>query len=99
MNAVDVRNLMLKHNNLKACSIEEKNYITKLYKSGNLVTYHYDETFDMACITNESFGCIMSVWIGEQQNPTQVHTNHGGGWDANRAMVEYIEYCKKDLDN
>lgn len=95
MNALDIRKAVIAGMDSANRTVEEANALTALYKSGNLFSNYHDDKHDMACISDEIYGRVISVWLDGFVEPMQFMTNHGDDYDAQIALKDAISYCKE----
>ena len=96
MNALEIRSIALKGMDSANRTVGEANALTALYKSGLLVSCDGEVGNDnMACISDESYGRVISVWLDGFVEPMQFMTNHGEDYDAQIALKDAISYCKE----
>jgi hypothetical protein len=95
MNAIEIRAIAVKGMSANR-TVKQANALTALYTSGVLVSCDGEVGNDnMACISDETHGKTISVWLKGWDKPAQFLTNHHeADWQAQTALKDAIGYCK-----
>ena len=69
--------------------------LSKHIKTGKLVIEHEGGRVHMACISDETYGKVVTVALHGQDKLWQfIANNQDANWDAQTEMKEALEYCK-----